>query len=460
MQLRLPNTFTIIFTLIFIMAVATWLLPSGEFDRKYNEEAGKDLVVAGTYHKVEKNPQGLIAVFGSFSKGIVDAAEVISYVLIVGGAYGVILKTGAMDAGLKRVIQIFQGRSSLLIIIVMFLFSVGGTTTGMWEETLPFYLILIPLMIRSGYDPIVGVAIAIVGAGTGVMASIVNPFATGIASGIAEISIKEGSNLRIAFWFISVFISISYVLFYANKVKKNPEKSIMHKQRDQYLASFANVHNNQEDVYFTFRRKLIVIAFLSMIVFMMYSILQLGWWIPEMTFLFLAVALFSAVVGKISESKFWEYFVEGSKDLLGAALIIGIARGILIVAKDGVILDTILLYCANAMASVPSYGFLIINEIIQIMIAIFVPSSSAHAALTIPIMAPLADLMNVPRSSIVSSYQFASGLANLITPTAGVLIAALSMGKVAWGQWVKFIFPLLVIHFLVSIVIVILHLYL
>ena len=459
MKIQMPHTFSIIFGLILICGILTWILPSGVFDRKFDEKTSTELVISGSYHKVDKNPQGLISIMSSFSKGLVDAAEVISYLLIVGGSYGVILKTGAIDAALKSVINKFHNRDNILIVLVMIVFAIGGTTTGMWEETLPFYLILIPLMIRSGYDPLVGISMALIGSGTGVMASTVNPFATGIASSIAGVSIQDGYYLRLLFWFLAVFTSICYVLWYANKIKKNPKKSVVYATKSLYIEAFSKNINNKNDVYFTTTKKIIVASFMLMIVFMMISIIKLNWWIPQMTFLFLSVAFLSAFLSKMKEKEFWDTFIEGSKDLLSASLVIGIARGILIVAKDGFILDTILFYASELFGGLSKYSFLVINEIIQMCIAFFVPSSSAHAALTISIMAPLADLLSVPRFAIVSSYQFASGLMNLITPTAGVLIAALAMGKVSWWQWVKFIYPLLLIQFCISITILILHLF-
>ncbi len=455
MRFRLPHTFTIIFSLIVLVAILSWILPSGKFERKYDEVAGRDIVVAGTYKTVESSPQGFIGAFSSFAKGIIDAAEVIAYVLIIGGTYGVILKTGAIDSGLRAVIKKLQGKEIILIPVIMFLFSLGGTTSGMFEETLAFYLIIIPLMIAAGYDAIVGLAAVLIGAATGCMASILNPFATGIASQIAQVSISDGFSHRVIFYIISVSISIAYVTWYAIRVKKDPKKSIVYSLREDHKEHFGKLISDAP-VRFTFRQKLIVAIFASMIGSMMYSVMYLGWWIPEMTMIFLAGSMIIGVISGITQKQYWDNFVEGSKDLLYAALVIGLARAIVIVAQDGVIIDTILNTIVNFLSGLSKGAFIILNEIVQIGIAFLVPSSSGQAALTMPLMAPLADLFNIPRSTIITAYQMSSGLINMVAPTSGVVMAAIGMARITFSHWLRFIIPLLCIHLLVSLVVLIL----
>jgi uncharacterized ion transporter superfamily protein YfcC len=438
------------------MAILTWILPSGEFDRIHNEAIGRDVVIAGTYKVVASNPQGFIDAFSAFARGIIDAAEVIAYVLIIGGAYGVILRTGAINNGLKAVVKKLEGKEFLLIPVLMFLFSIGGTMAGMYEETLAFYLILIPLMVRAGYDPIVGIAVILLGVGAGFTASIGNPFATGIASNIAQIPITDGLLPRVIFYAIILTMAISYVLWYANRIKKSPKKSFCYANRKEHQESFANLANKEGHIRFGLNQKLIIIIFLALIFFMMYAVIRLGWWIPEMTVLFLVGAIVSGVLGGLSEKEFWDSFLEGSKDLLYAALVIGLTRAIVIVAKDGVIIDTILNEIVTILSGLSKSSFIVLNEIFQIFIAFLVPSSSGHAALTMPLMAPLADLFGVHRSTMVTSFQTASGLINQFSPTAGVVMAAIGMAKISWVQWLKFVMPLLFAQFIVSLVILVL----
>ncbi|MCL2567588.1 MAG: YfcC family protein [Alphaproteobacteria bacterium] len=455
MKLKLPHTLSIIFSLIIIMAVLTWVLPAGQFDRIHNEAIGRDVVVPGTYKEVPSNPQGFLDTFSSFARGIVNAAEVIAYVLIIGGAYGVILKTGAINNGLKAAVKKLEGREFLLIPVLMFLFSIGGTMAGMYEETLAFYLILIPLMVRAGYDPIVGVATILLGVGAGLTASIGNPFATGIASHIAEIPITDGILSRVIFYFICLGTSIAYVLWYANRIKKNPKKSICYANRAEHQESFANLTNEEGHIRFGLNQKLIIIIFLGLIFFMMYAVVQLGWWIPEMTVLFLAGAMVAAILGGLNEKEFWDSFVEGSKDLLYAAIVVGLTRAIVIVAQDGAIIDTILHGIVSVLSGLSQNLFIMLNQIFQLFIAFLVPSSSGHAALTMPLMAPLADLFSVPRSSVVTAYQTASGLINQFAPTAAVVMAAIGMAKISYFHWLKFVMPLLFVQLIIALVVLV-----
>ncbi|MDR2007750.1 MAG: YfcC family protein [Alphaproteobacteria bacterium] len=455
MKLRLPHTLSIIFSLIIIMAVLTWILPAGEFDRKFNEAIGRDVVIAGTYKEVPSKPQGFIDTFSSFARGLVDAAEVVAYVLIVGGAYGVIMRTGAINNGLKAVVKKLEGKEFFLIPVLMFLFSIGGTMAGMYEETLVFYLILIPLMVRAGYDPIVAVAMILLGVGAGLTASIANPFATGIASHIAQIPITDGILSRVIFYALCLGTSISYVLWYANRIKKNPKKSICYALHKEHQASFANMTNEEGHVRFGLNQKLIIIIFLGILAFMMYAVVNLGWWIPEMTVLFLVGAMVSAILGGLNEKEFWNSFVEGSKDLLYAALVIGLTRAIVLVAQDGAIIDTILNGIVNLLSGLSQSSFIILNQICQLFIAFLVPSSSGHAALTMPLMAPLADLFSVPRSSVVTAYQTASGLINMFAPTAAVVMAAIGMAKITYFHWLKFVMPLLFVQLIIALVILV-----
>ncbi|MFL1781239.1 YfcC family protein [Candidatus Hepatincolaceae symbiont of Richtersius coronifer] len=458
MKIPIPHTLSIIFFLIIIMAILTWLMPAGTFDRQFDEKTGKNLIVAGTYKEVEPSPQGVQSVLKALFKGIVDSVEIIAYVLIVGGTYGVIIKTGAIDSGIKRLITKLKGKDKILIPVLICLFSIGGTTTGMWEETLAFYLIIIPLMLRAGYDVMVGLAIIVIGAGTGVMASTVNPFATGIASNIAQISLKDGFFLRIAFLVCSVIISMIYVSWYASKVKKDPSKSIIANLKDKHTAYF--IQNTKVDTMdFNWQRKTILVTFALMILTMMFCIVKFEWGIGEISALFMGLGLLTAVIARINDTEFCEAFIEGAKNFLGAAMVIGLSRGIVVIAQDGLIIDTILNGTANFLAGLSKGSFIILNEIVQIGIAFLVPSSSGHASLTMSIMAPLADLFAVPRSAMVSSFQFASGLVNMITPTSGVLMAAIGMARIGWGSWVKFVYPLLGIQLILSMAFLLIKVY-
>lgn len=472
-MIKMPSSFTIIFSLIIFVTILTYIIPAGKFDKEFKQigdGSKQEIVVAGTYQLVDRGPRGflhpIVTILTAMSKGMEHAAEVIIFVLIVGGAYGVIMKTGAIDAGIYCLIKKLGHRDKLLISLLMFIFSIGGTVTGMSEEALPFYFVMIPLIVALGYDSLVGAAIIALGAGVGTMASTVNPFATGIASAIASISLQDGFYFRIVLYFVSVLVAIIYVCAYASKIQKDPSKSFVYSQKNEHYEYFVKKNgistgDNAENILeLTFAHKLVLLLFGFMIFVLMFGIIQFGWWMQEMTMLYLGVAIISAFICRLGESEMWDAFVKGSEGLITAALVIGLARGVMIVCDDGLITATILNAATNFLYNLPRPFFVILNEIIQIFIGFIVPSSSGHASLTMSIMAPLADFLSMPRSSVVIAMQTSSGLINLITPTSGVLMAALGISKLSYGVWFKFVLPLFIIEFFISILVIIANIYL
>lgn len=448
MKVKIPHTYTIIFFIVFIMAVLTWIIPSGQFDR-VEGEAGKMVVVPGSYQEVENNPQDIMDIFTAPIKGIIDAAEIIGFVLIVGGAFGVISKTGAIEAGIAQAIRIFGGKEIIIIPIAMVLFGLGGTTFGMCEETLPFYMVFIPLMMALGYDSLTGLAIVYIGAATGTLASTVNPFSVGIAQGIAELAPGSGFGFRATVWVIQMAIAIAFVTWYALRVKKNPEKSFAYESDIQNREYFKL--NNVELAAFRRRDGAVLIVFGVGMAAMVYGVLTKGWYMQEIAMIFTAIGVLGGIVGRLNESEIAEAFVDGAKGLTYAAVVIGLARSIVIVAQDGVIIDTMLNSAANLLGGLPKAVFINLMLIIQNIISFFVPSSSGHAALTMPIMAPLGDLVGVSRQEIVTAYQFGTGITSFITPTNGVLMACLAMAKLQWSKFLRFVAPLLIVLWLVSV---------
>ncbi|WKC79286.1 YfcC family protein [Borreliella turdi] len=472
-MIKMPSSFTMIFSLIVFVTILTYIIPAGKFDKEFRQISGgskREIIVAGTYQSIDRGPRGflhpIMTILTAMSKGMEHAAEVVIFVLIVGGAYGVIMKTGAINAGIYCLIKKLGHKDKLLIPLLMFIFSIGGTVTGMSEEALPFYFVIIPLIVALGYDSLVGASIIALGAGVGTMASTVNPFATGIASEIASISLQDGFYFRIVLYFVSVLIAIIYVSVYASKIKKDPSKSLVYSQKNEHYQHFVeknelSVRNNTQNVInFTFAHKLVLLLFGLMILILVFSIVKLGWWMQEMTMLYLGVAIIAAFICRLDESEMWDAFVKGSESVITAALIIGLARGVMIVCDDGLITATILNAATNFLYNLPRPFFIILNEIIQIFIGFVVPSSSGHASLTMPIMAPLVDFLSMPRSSVVIAMQTSSGLINLITPTSGVIMAVLGISKLSYATWFKFVLPLFVIEFFISILVIIANVYL
>ena len=458
MKLKIPHSYSIIFGLIIIIACLTWILPSGQFERRFDETTNQNLIIPNTYHVVDSNPQGIQDVLMALLNGFVSAAEIIGFILIVGASYGVIMKTGAIDRALHSVINKLGSKIKILMVMLLFLFSVGGSTIGSLEETIPFYLIMVTIMISLGYDAIIGVAVIFLGATTGNMASTLNPFATGVASAIAGVDLRDALNERVVFWVISTFVSITYVLYYAVKVKKDPSKSVVYDLSKDHYNHFINHDKSTKEEKnilkekFSLSDKIIVSSIFALLITMIYGIVQLEWWMGEISALFLGVAFLALIVKRMKENDFWDGFISGAKDILPATIVIALAKGIVVVATNGSIIDTVLFNFASFLSGLSKELFIILDLVLEFLIAFLVPSSSGHAALTMSILPPLADIFEIPKSAVITSYQISTGLANMITPTSGVLMVALSVARIPWGRWVKFVLPLIGIHSLSAIV--------
>ena len=449
-KFHMPTAYTILFLLLILVAAATWIIPAGSYD--YVD----GVPVAGTYHPVEQNPQGVGDVLKAAFSGFYDAVDVCIFILMVGGFLGVVMKTGAVDAGVANIIRLLGGREKWLIPILMILFGLGGTTYGMWEETMAFYPLLIPVFLAAGYDAVVGISVILLGAGAGVIASTVNPFATGIAAGFAGVSLGEGILLRLAGagWPLRR-AAIWFVMAYAAKVKKNPSKSVVG-------VGAGKIHvTMDQQVPFTARRKVIMALFTLTFLIMVYAVVPfdemglplptLGWWFPELSALFLVGGVVIGLIDRMREEELVETYVAGCADLLGVAFIIGISRGITVLMNDGAITDTVLHWGEEALSGAGPIGFTLLVFALYLPLTILIPSSSGLATLSIPIVAPLGKFAGVGGDLVVTAFQSASGLVNILTPTAAVLMGALALGHVPYDRWVKYVWKLMVIFLLLAL---------
>lgn len=439
-KFTMPHTLTIIFLLIVVMAVLTWIVPSGSFEREDIE--GRMVVVAGTYEKVESNPQGIIDVFTAPISGFIDAAEVVGFVLIVGGAFGIVNKTGAIEAIIAHTVNKMKKFQFLIIPISMILFGLGGTTFGMSEETLPFYMIFIPLMTSMGYDSLTAVATVFIGAAAGFAASTTNPFSVGIAQALSNIAPGSGIEYRVIMFIIYMAISIGFVMIYANKVKKDPKKSLV---KDISINQEAITSGDTNIKSFTLREGLVIAVFALGMATMVYGVLEQGWYISEIAMIFTAIGVVSGIAAGLKQDEIVTSFINGATDLISAGLCIAFARGIVIIAENGYIIDTILNSAAGVLNGLPKAIFINLTFIIESLIAFLIPSASGLASLTVPVLSPLGDLVDVSRQMIVTAYQFGIGITNLITPTSGVLMGALALANIPWSKWVRFIMPLIIV---------------
>ena len=447
-KFEMPHTIVIIVAMIALVAIATYLIPGGAYETTVNE-SGRTVVVNGTFKYVESQPQNLFKVLQAPIQGLVDGAETIAFLFIVGGAFSIISKTRAIDLGILRIVNIFKGKEIFVLPILMFLFSLGGATFGMSEEAVAFITLLLPLILALGYDSIVAVAVTYLACVLGFSTAMLNPFTVGIAQSIAEIPIYSGMIYRTILWGVTTILGTAFVMLYAVKVKKNPEISPMYeidqarREKLDYISS--------DDVEFTLSHKIIISSLFIGIAFIVWGVLKLGFWIPELGAIFLAIGLISGIVGKLSPNEIANAFIDGAKDMIGAAIMIGFARAIMIVAQNAYIIDTILYTLSNLIGQLPTLIAAYIMYPVQMFINFFVNSGSGQAALTMPILAPLGDLVGISRQLTVLIFQLGDGFSNAMFPTSGILIACLGVAGVPYGKWLKWVIPLQIILFVCAI---------
>jgi uncharacterized ion transporter superfamily protein YfcC len=447
-RFRFPSAYTILFALIVIVAGLTWVIPAGEYQRVASEALGKALPVAGTYAATEANPQGVFDVIlapiagfydpGSYSANAIDVAL---FVLMIGGFIGVVTATGAIDAGIKRAMTRLKGREKWMIPILMALFALGGTTEGMAEETLAFYVLLTPVMIAAGYDALTAVAVILLGAGVGVLGSTVNAFSTVIASDAAGVPFTEGLMLRLVILALTFAATVAYVMRYAAQVKADPSRSLVYDRKAENEAHFRS--SSDATTEFTGLHKIVLLLFGATFAVMIWGVSLGGWWMAEMSGLFLFAGIGIGLIGRLGEKGLVDAFVGGARDLLGVALIIGLARGIVVIMDAGHMTDTILHWAEGMVVGLNQIVFINVMYWIQVILSFFVPSTSGLAVLSMPILAPVADFAGVARSLVVTAFQSAEGVVNLVTPTSAVVMGGLAIARVPYERWLRFVWPVL-----------------
>jgi len=450
---RFPTAYTILFGLIILVAALTWIIPAGQYERAMNEEVGREVAVPGTYQIVDPNPQGFVDVMLAPTGGFYDpdsyaanAIDVALFVLFLGGFLGVMNATGAIDTGIRSAMRHLKGHEIWMIPILMVLFAIGGTTYGMAEETLAFYAILIPVILAAGYDAVTGVAIILIGAGIGVLGSTINPFATVIAANAAGIPFTDGIVLRFILLIGGLVICIGYVMRYARRVKADPSRSVVARQWQAHKKLFLEDHEQEiHSAKLTTTQIIALIIFALTFAVMIWGVSSQGWWMARMGSLFFGAAIVIGIVARLGEKKLTGSFVDGARDLLGVALVVGLARGIVVIMEQGMIADTILHSAETSLGGLPELAFINLMFWIEVGMSFFVPSSSGLAVLSMPILAPLADFASVGRDLVVTAYQSANGLVNLINPTFAVVVGGLAIGRVSYDRWLAFIWPLLLI---------------
>lgn len=444
------NTLGMIFAVVVLVAATTWIIPGGEYTR--HVEDGRTVVEPGSFTRVAAAPQGPAAVFTAPIKGFIQAAQIIGFLFVIGGAFMIIQATGAMTVSVQHLGQTFSRKPHLqryFIPVTMTMFSIGGAVFGMAESAMPFVLVFIPLALSLGYDSIVGMSIPFLGAAAGFAGAVLNPFTVGVAQSISELPLYSGIEFRIVVWFISTASMIAFVMIHASRVQRNPRASPVY-SLDQEQREALHI-NAGARLTVTSRHKAVLALFAAAMVFLVAGVLRFGWFITEIAGLFLSVGLLCGFVGRLTIHEITDSFRDGARSMMGVALIIACARGILVVASDGKVLDTMLFELSGVITRVHPLLAAQAMFVTQCIINFFVHSGSGQAALTMPIMAPLADAVGVTRQTAVLAFQFGEGWINPILPTSGVTMGVLGMARIPWEKWFRWMLPLQIYFFVVAL---------
>lgn len=450
-KLRMPNTFVLLFAILALLAIATWFVPGGKYETHLVN--GKALIDPATFHYVDSKPQGFVALMMAPIKGFVEAALIIGFVLITGGVFAVLQKTQAIDSMIKSVAKAHASspvvRATIIPVFVT-LFSLGGASFGMAEEAIPFVLIFIPLALALGYDSVIGVSIPFIGSQVGFAAAFLNPFNVGIAQSIAGVPLFSGIGFRVIVWLIITAITIMFLLWYAAKIKKSPHLSPTYALDQERRKNMTNT-DLADFKGMTGVHKSVLLLFVGALTIMIFGVVKYQWFIEEIAALFLVLAILVGIVGRLTADEFVEAFTSGAKDLVTTALVIALARGTVILAKDAQIIDTMLFHLTPLVQSENPIFSAHKMYIIQSVINFFIHSGTGQAALTMPIMAPLSDLVGVSRQTAVLAFQLGE-LSTPMIPTSGITVGVLALARIPWLTWAKWMIPLQLMYLVVTLI--------
>ena len=425
-KLKAPNTYVIIAAIILLCAVVTWFVPGGQYVKAEDGSL--------SYESVDSVPQTW-QIFTAIYHGFVKQAGIIIFILVVGGAFWLLNATGAIEAGIKRFISKIGNRDKIVLAALTILFSLAGAVFGMSEETIPFVGIVVPLAVSMGYDAFMGMLVVYVASNVGFSSAFLNPFTVGIAQGMADLPLFSGMGYRLFCWGILTTLLVVFVIFYAHKVRKEPSNA-----------------EAIETEPLTKRQSWVLITLALTVVILIVGVTCLDWYMPEITGLFLAMGIICGIIAGFHSDRIVTELMTGAKDILSAALVVGFASGIIVILQDGKIIDSVLHSMQEGLDGSGEVGSLSAMYGIQALIHFVIPSATAKAAITIPIMAPFSDMVGVSRQAMVLAFQFGDGFTNMITPTSGVLVAALAMARIPYTEWVKWIWKMVLVLLILGLV--------
>ncbi|MBC8426774.1 putative basic amino acid antiporter YfcC [bacterium] len=456
-KLKIPHVFVLLASVIFVCSLLTYVVPSGSYERRTAEVEGHErtLLVPGTYQNLDKHfdamnlllgveaegaegkatPVGLHGFLTAIPRGLEKQADIIFFIFIVGGVFGILQRTGVITAGLSRLVARFGGSGPALTIVLMVVLSIGGSTLGMGEEFIPLVPVFLLVSKRLGYDRIYGLALVLVAAEVGFAASTTNPFTVCVAQGIAELPLYSGLPLRLVFYACAITVALLYTLRYGRRIAADPAASFM---PDDDFEIEVDEHGDE----FTGRHQAILIVSTLIFAFILFATQRYGWWMADMAGGFLLMGIVAAMLARLSAGEAVKAFVGGMSDMVVAALVVGFARGIEVVLSDGQIMDTIVHGAASLLLHVPRYIAAVGMLLFESSLNLLVPSGSGQAAVTVPLMAPLSDIIGLTRQTAVLAFTCGDGFSNTIIPTSGILMAMLALAKIPYGRWLRFMLPL------------------
>lgn len=436
------NTYVLLSTILIIVAILTYIIPAGQYDLIKDEASGREVVDPESFHYVERNPASIFDIFRAIPKGMIDGAKIIFFIFIISGSIQIVRSTGAIDAGILKVVEAFTGRENLFIPVFIILFSLTGAFLGFSEENLIFIPLIISLVKQLGYDTIVAISVSYLATQLGFFAAMMNPFNVGVAHAIAQLPLYSGVGFRFLTWIILLVVTIWYVSSYAEKVRKNPELSLV---ADVPESETSNLQELDENIKLTKKHKVIYMIFILGFFGIIYGVYKFDWGIVDIAAMFLMMGVMSGFIGGFNPTKIANEFVEGAKSIVFGALMVGFAKAIYIVMNEGLILDTIINVLVTGIEKLPQSISVLGMYAIQWVINILVPSATGQAAISMPIMVPVADMLNINRQVATLAFIFGDGINNSIIPTSSTLLAVLSFANVPYQRWVKYLYKLTII---------------
>jgi len=438
MSKRIPNTYVLLFLIIILIGIMSYIIPSGSFDRYIDSETGISYVVPNSYEQMPKSYLSVFKIFESIPEGMMQAGNIIIFVLIAGGSFGIIQSTGTINRIIENIVVRYGGKEKKIIPLVMIIFSLAGAVFGTAEEALPFYPLFISLSLALGFDRLTGVAMVLLGTGSGFVAGFLNPFTTGIAQNISQLPLFSGMYLRIIAYIVFVSTSIIFVYRYANKVKAGKIASDENYEFEEEF-NFDNLSSLKSS------HVRVTIVILLSFIFLLFGVIKYDFYITEISTTFLMMGIISGLVGGFNSGRIVSEFIKGASNQVYGALIIGLAKSVMVVMEYGQIMDTVIYALSKVISGVGPIMGSIGMFISQTLINLFVTSGSGQAAVTMPIMKTLADFSGVSRQTAVLAFQFGDGFTNVLSPTSGYFMAALAIGGISWRKWAKWMMPLFII---------------